>query len=159
MPASAPTHVPRGPLTIPPARDPVVTPVPDPAPAPVLLPMFPILAAVEGVEGVTRAGAASRDVDPTAGSPPAPPSADPPGRASRTASQLQSARLVETQIGLARAAGVPEARIQEITAEFDPDGPPGRNRRIADALRRARLRELGYDVGMRRDEYTPWQYA
>ena len=50
-----------------------------------------------------------------------------------------AARAVETQLELARQAGLPEELIQEITAQFDPDGSAKENRQIAEALRQARL--------------------
>ena len=152
-PAEEPAPALIAPVTIPPAPAVVAPPVTVPvatAPAPVsplFVPVFPSAAVVARVSAPARAG----DPPSEATEPPSPES-----RRARHRRAL-AARAVETEIELAREAGVPEALIEEILAAFDPEGSAEKNRQIADDLRRARLTARGYDVSMSRGEYNRLQ--
>ena len=57
-----------------------------------------------------------------------------------------AARAVAWQLELARTAGVPEAAIEELLADYDPDGPIGASLRIAKRLQAARQDALDADA-------------
>ena len=118
-----------------------VAPVTESTPARALMPVFP------AVDAVARALAA-RDVDPRAAAPTEPSRAARPDRNAGLDRQLEATRRLDTAIARARAAGVPEPRIQAIAADFDADGPERRNTAVVDELRRERLTALGYELGM-----------
>ena len=120
-----------------------VAPVTESTPALALRPVFPT------VNDVARARAITRGVDPPAAARTAPSRAERLDRNADLERQLEAARLLDTAIALARAAGVPEQRIQAITEDLDADGPERRNKAVVDELRREGLTALGYELGMR----------
>ena len=57
-----------------------------------------------------------------------------------------AARAVTRQLELARAAGVPEAELEALLADYDPDGSLGASLLIATSLQTARLEALDTDA-------------
>ncbi|MCC7417564.1 MAG: hypothetical protein IT176_10525, partial [Acidobacteria bacterium] len=71
--------------------------------------------------------------------------------------QTSGIQEVQSEMRLAKQAGMSDAEIARLVDGYDPNGLPKGNLMIAEELQRARLEKLGYNMSMTREDYLRLQ--